>query len=734
MRYTLFQRYPTNAPTAHTYYHVCHNHPPRVGAFCRYAGRIPARQSPASAGFLLYQVDRETGLLRHHIPTTSIDISYHTHIERPVSLHIYLTHMELDILKPRHSLAHILAQAVQQSIDPNVSLGTGPAVEDGFYYDMLFSEGITVSPDSLKELSKVMQGIVKQWQKFALYTAKDQAEASALLALFDTDLWASHAPSRFKRELIEKFATAAANNNTTPTYTFRANTIPAAAAERLLANSLPSYRAIYEAITAYLVKHDPATFADQFVTFLDLCEGPHVETTKEIADGSFVLERIAGAYRQANENNPQMTRLYGLAFASKDDLKAHQTMMEEAKKRDHRTIGAQMQLFAFDEEVGPGLPLWLPNGAIMVEELEALAKQKENEYGYLRVRSPHITKEALYLKSGHLPYYAEDMFPPMDLDGEKYYLKPMNCPHHHKIFDAFPKSYRDLPARYAEYGHCYRYEDSGSLMGLMRVRSLCMNDAHIYCTPEQFADEFLKVIELYVYYFKLFGIEKYQMRLSKHSTEGLGKKYVNEPELWIQTEEQVRQVMIKSGVPFVEAENEAAFYGPKIDVQIRSAIGREFTLATNQLDFAVPARFNLTYTDKDGSAKTPLCIHRAPLSTHERFIGFLIEHYAGAFPLWLAPQQIAIIPVADAFLDYAQSLNTRCKDGWLRAHIDDSSDSFSKKIRNAEIAKIPYIVIVGEKEVTDNSVSVRVYKTKEQMTMSAEQFVTDRIKEYAERA
>lgn len=655
--------------------------------------------------------------------------------------------MELDILKPRHSLAHILAQAVQQTIDPRVALGTWPAVEDGFYYDMLFSGDIAVSPDSMKEITKTMQGIVKQGQEFTLYTAADQAEALQIIALMgghtdaQSDANNANSPTRFKRELIEKFALAGSANNITPVYTFYLNTIPTAAAERLLTNVQPAYKETYTAITAYFHNHTSASadastpsLADRFVTFLDLCEGPHVASTKEIADGSFVLERIAGAYRQANENNPQLTRLYGLAFESKDALKAHQAMMEEAKKRDHRVLGAQLKLFAFDDEIGPGLPLWLPNWAIIVEELEALAKQKENEHGYSRVRSPHITKESLYIKSGHIPYYAEDMFPPMDLDGEKYYLKPMNCPHHHKIFDAFPKSYRDLPARYAEYWHCYRYEDSGSLMGLMRVRSLCMNDAHIYCTPEQFADEFLKVIELYVYYFKLFGIEKYQMRLSKHSKEGLGKKYVDQPELWIQTETQVREVMIKSGVPFVEADNEAAFYGPKIDVQIRSAIGREFTLATNQLDFAVPARFNLTYTDKDGSAKTPLCIHRAPLSTHERFIGFLIEHYAGAFPLWLAPQQVMIIPVADAFLDYAQSLKEQCKEASLRAHIDESSDSFSKKIRNAEIDKVPYIVIVGEKEVTDKTVSVRVYKTKEQLTIPAAQFIEERVTEYKNRA
>jgi threonyl-tRNA synthetase len=407
---------------------------------------------------------------------------------------------------------------------------------------------------------------------------------------------------------------------------------------------------------------------------------------------------------------------------------------KKRKKRDHRVLGQKLQLFAFDDEVGPGLPLWLPNGTIIVEELERLAKEKEHEYGYQRVRSPHIAKDKLYIRSWHLPYYAESMFPPMEMDGETYYLKAMNCPHHHKIYAATPKSYRDLPVRYGEYGHCYRYEDSGALFGLMRVRSLCMNDAHIYCSEEQFAEEFMKVIEMYVYYFKLFGIEKYQMRLSKHSKAGLGKKYVDNEALWIKTEAQVRDVLEKSGVPFFEAEDEAAFYGPKIDVQIWSVIGREFTLATNQLDFAVPERFNLTYVDKDGQDKTPICIHRAPLSTHERFVWFLIEHFAGAFPVWLSPTQVQIIPVADKFVWYAQKLHEKLYAKHLRSLVDDGSDSFSKKIRNAELMKVPYIVIVGEEEETNNTVSIRVFKTKEQSVVSIEEFVAQMEKEYAERS
>lgn len=368
-----------------------------------------------------------------------------------------------------------------------------------------------------------------------------------------------------------------------------------------------------------------------------------------------------------------------------------------------------------------------------MEELERLAKETETRYEYQRVRTPHISKGKLYEKSGHLPYYADDMFPPMELDNEKYYLKPMNCPHHHKIYAALPKSYRDLPVRLAEYGHCYRYEDSGALFGLMRVRSLCMNDAHIYCTPDQFESEFIKVIEMYQYYFDLFGIQKYKMRLSKHSKDGLGKKYVDNEQLWIQTEEQVRSALLKTDVPFVEAEDEAAFYGPKIDVQIRSAIGREFTLATNQLDFAVPSKFNLTYVDTDGTEKTPLCIHRAPLSTHERFIGFLIEHFAGAFPLRLAPRQVQIVPVAEKFLSYAKQIKQQAQEKGLRVYVDDSDDSFSKKIRTAELMKVPYTLIVGEKEVLDNTVSIRVYKTKEQYILSTDEFIHKAHQEYIQR-
>jgi threonyl-tRNA synthetase len=349
----------------------------------------------------------------------------------------------------------------------------------------------------------------------------------------------------------------------------------------------------------------------------------------------------------------------------------------------------------------------LPNGGIIIEALEAYAKKTENEAGYQRVKSPHIAKESMYLKSGHLPYYADSMFPPMEIDGEKYYLKAMNCPHHHKIFKALPHTYKELPLRFAEYGTCYRYEQSGELFGLMRVRSLQMNDAHIYCTEEQFEQEFKGVNALYLKYFEKFGIDKYVMRFSKHNPEKLGQKYIDMPELWEKTENMVRKVLQSMGVSYVEVEDEAAFYGPKIDIQVWSAIGREFTLATNQVDFAQAERFDLSYINEKNEKERPIIIHRAPLSTHERFIGFLLEHYAGNFPTWLAPKQVVVLPISDKYIEYAESVVNFLKKHDIRASLDTRAEKAGKKIRDAEIAKIPYMLIVGEKEANEQLVSVR---------------------------
>ena len=439
--------------------------------------------------------------------------------------------------------------------------------------------------------------------------------------------------------------------------------------------------------------------------FTDLCRGPHIPHTGLIK--AIKLTSIAGAYWKGDEKNKQLTRVYGVTFPNQKELDEYLLLLEEAKKRDHRKLGKELGIFTFDDDIGPGLPLWMPNGTVIIEELEKLAKETEQDAGYKRVVTPHIAKESLYLTSGHLPYYAESMYPPMELEGVKYYLKAMNCPHHHKIFDAEPRSYKDLPLRLAEYGTCYRYEQSGELFGLMRVRCLHMNDAHIYCSREQFADEFRAVNDMYLKYFSIFGIDKYVMRLSLHDPAKLGQKYIDEPELWLETEEMVRQVLKDSNIPYVEVPDEGAFYGPKIDVQIWSTIGREFTLATNQVDFAQGRRFKLSYTTKDNQSEVPLIIHRAPLGTHERFIGFLLEHYAGKFPLWLAPVQVKVLPISDKFTDYARKVVAELKKADIRVELDDRNEKIGKKIRDTELMKVPYMFVIGEKEIEAEAVSVR---------------------------
>ncbi len=577
----------------------------------------------------------------------------------------------------RHSAAHVLAQAVLQMF-PEAKLGVGPVIEHGFYYDFELPRALI--PEDLEMLEKKMRGIVAQDQKFVRQTASPDTTIEFLRA--------THQP--YKVELAEEFIRDG------------------------------------KEITFYENVDQKGN-----VKFVDMCRGGHTESTGSI--GAFKLHRLAAAYWRGDEKREQLQRIYGLLFPTQEELDAHLAMLEEAAKRDHRKLGRELDIFILNDEVGAGLPLWLPNGAVLVEEIERLAKDMERKGGYQRVRTPHITKGGLYHKSGHLPYYADSMFPPMKLDNEEYYLKPMNCPHHHLIYDSRKRSYRELPLRLAEYGHCYRFEDSGALFGLMRVRSMCMNDAHIYCTPEQFEAEFLAVLEMYKTYFEIFGIEKYLMRLSLHNAEGLGKKYVDEPELWKQTEESVRKVMQKSGVNFVEVPGEAAFYGPKIDVEIFSAIGREFTLATNQLDFAVPKRFGLTYVDRDGIEKTPLCIHRAPLSTHERLIGFLLEHYAGAFPTWLAPVQLAILPIGEGFADYAAEVRDLFFEAGLRVELDSSDESLGKRIRNAEMRKIPWTLVLGEKELSTRSVAARNFKTKEQTVVGLDEFLAQTLERVKQR-
>jgi threonyl-tRNA synthetase len=582
-----------------------------------------------------------------------------------------------DLERIRHSCAHVLATAISR-IWPDAQFAAGPPVETGFYYDVEVSHRIT--PEDFERIEAEMKKEIKANYVFErVEISRDDALALAKSGAL-ASLGARPEASKFKLDIVEN--------------------IPAG-----------------EVITLY-----------RNGEFTDLCAGPHVMRTGNI--GAFKLTHVASAYYKGDENNPQLQRIYGTAFKNKTAMEEYFAMLEEAKKRDHRKIGQDMGLFAMDPEyVGPGLPLWLPKGTAIVEELERLAKETEFAAGYVRVRTPHLAREKMYVTSGHLPYYAESMFPPMELAAEdgpkslsdsesvgvpatdKYYLKAMNCPHHHRIFAAEQHSYRDLPLRLAEYGTCYRYEQSGELFGLMRVRSLNMNDAHIYCTEDQFAEEFRAVNEMYLKYFRIFGLDKFQMRFSTHDPSKLGQKFVDEPELWKKTEDMVRNVLIESGINYVEVPNEAAFYGPKIDVQVWNVIGREFTIATNQVDFAVPAKFGLTYRTRENTDATPLCIHRAPLGTHERFIGFLIEHFAGNFPLWLAPDQVRILTIGDEddLVAYAKDISNELRGHAVRCSMDITTDKINGKVLRAEEAKVHTMLVIGRRDMEAGAVSLRVH-------------------------
>jgi threonyl-tRNA synthetase len=581
-----------------------------------------------------------------------------------------------DLERVRHSCAHVLATAILR-LWPEAQFAAGPPVENGFYYDVELPHRIT--PEDFEKIEAEMKAETKANHVFErVQVSRDEAialaERGALAALSERP----GTPSKFKLDIVRN--------------------IPEGAPITLFRNG----------------------------DFTDLCAGPHVARTGNI--GAFKLTHVASAYYKGDEKNPQLQRIYGTAFKNRTQLDEHFALLEEAKRRDHRKLGRELELYTIDEDVGLGLPLWLPRGTAIIEELEKLAKETEFAAGYDRVRTPHIARENIYLTTGHIPMYQDSMFPPMILDdgagsadaesagkGDRYYLKPMNCPHHHKLFAAVPRSYRDLPLRFAEYGTCYRYEQSGELFGLMRVRSMQMNDAHIYCTEAQFEAEFNAVNEMYLKYFKIFGVDKYQMRFSTHDPAKLGEKFVNDPALWKKTEDMVRRVLQNSGITYIEVPNEAAFYGPKIDVQVWSTIGREFTLATNQVDFAVPARFGLKYKTRDNTEETPLCIHRAPLGTHERFIGFLIEHYAGNFPFWLAPEQVRILPLLTGaddehpLLEYARSIHHELRAEGIRATLDLTHDKINGKVQRAEQMKVHTMLVVGRRDLEAGNVSVRVH-------------------------
>lgn len=547
----------------------------------------------------------------------------------------------------RHTLAHLLAAAVLEHY-PHARLTLGPAIDNGFYYDIDFSQGEMPGEEDLGKIQKTMEDLLPTWQAF---THNEVSPEEALT---------HYADNPFKTELINEITDKG------------------------------------EKITLYTAG-----------TFTDLCRGGHSENpARDIAPGSYKLDKIAGAYWRGDEKNPMLTRIYGLAFDTAEELSQYERMQEEAKERDHRKLGQELGLFFIDDMVGKGLVMWLPNGNIIKSEIESYAIECEQTAGYQRVTTPHIAKEKLFLTSGHLPYYAEDMFPGMEMDDGTYYLRAMNCPMHHRIFQHTPKSYRDFPVRLAEYGTVYRNERSGTLAGLLRVRGLDMNDAHIYCRKDQIKDEIRSVLDLTLHYFNTFGLHDYWFRLSKWDPNRT-EKYFDEPESWEYTQNIIREVLVETGVKFIEADDEAAFYGPKIDVQFKSVIGREESMSTVQLDFIAKERFGLSYIDAQGQKCGDVyVIHRAPLSTHERFMAFLIEHFAGAFPLWLSPEQVRVIPVAEAHKAYAQEVFEKLSAIGVRAQLDDSSESMGKKIHSAKKAKLPYFIVVGDKEIADKSVTL----------------------------
>ncbi len=582
-----------------------------------------------------------------------------------------LSEQELKLYKLRHSIAHVAATAVIR-LFPGVKLGFGPPVENGFYYDFEFPKEITV--EDLPRIEKEMRKIIGQKVDFV---REDMTVENA-------------------REMMVK-----------DNQTFKVDLI-----DELTGKGLKEV-SIYKC-----------------AEFTDICEGPHVANTKELPADAFKLDSIAGAYWRGNEKNQMLTRIYGLAFANKNDLAEYLKLREEAARRDHRKLGQELDIFTITDEVGKGLPLWLPNGTVLREELEKLAKEYEFKYGYSRVATPELGKNTLYLTSGHLPYYEASMFPPMvikDDEGreEVFYMKPMNCPHHHMIYKARPRSYRDLPLRLAEYGHVYRYEKSGELAGLLRVRGMCMNDAHLYVQEENLKKEFQRVMQLHLDYYNLLGLTSYYMRLSLHNEEGLGKKYHNDAALWLKAEQACKEAMDEIELPYVVAEGEAAFYGPKVDVQIKNVVGREETASTNQVDHVSPERFDLTYIGKDGREHRPVVLHRAPLGTHERFIAFLIEHYAGAFPTWLAPEQVRIVPVNTEpdLLEYANKIKNLLFENFVRVELDDSNETFNKKIRLGAIRKTPILLIMGHNEAAEGKVTVRRYKVKAQQRIGVDEFL-----------
>ena len=623
--------------------------------------------------------------------------------------------MEDGLYRKRHSLSHILAQAMQREQQRDVEVAIGPAIDNGFYYDFLFSQDKQLKEEDLKRIQSQMEKIIKENQDFIGFSLPDAESQKLVLDLMK---------QQYKEEMRSEFAAAGEE------ITFWANTIVESAKDALLKGINPDYIAYYQTVTDFLQSRFPEQFAGKFVTFLDMCEGGHVNSTKEIDPRAFKLEKLAGAYWRGNSDNVMMTRVYGLAFDTKEELQSYITMMEEAKKRDHRILGQKLKLFTISPLVGSGLPLLQPHGMIIRKEIEDFLWQLHKDKGYQRVWTPHLAKEDLYKTSGHAEKFGDELFRVKGKE-ENFFMKPMNCPHHMQIFADNQFSYRDMPVRYFEPATVYRDEKTWQLSGLTRVRSITQDDGHLFCRVDQIMQEVGTIVEIIKKFYSTLGmINDYWVRLSVRGPEG---KYLGSDEVWEKAEGALRAACEKFDLPFKIGIDEAAFYGPKLDFMFKDAIGRERQLATIQCDFNLPVRFDLSFTNEQGEKERPVVIHRAISGSLERFMGVMIEHFGGAFPLWLAPIQVQIVPVAEKFNDYAFQLKSQLNQLDIRAKVDDGSDSFSKKIRNAELMKIPYTLIVGEKEQNSDSVSVREFRSKAQYEKSVEDFIAQLTAERDER-
>ena len=615
----------------------------------------------------------------------------------------------MDLATKKHSLAHIMAQAVKEHF-PDAKLGIGPATDDGFYYDFDFGDAV-ITENDLKKIEKSMKKILSQKQKF-IHFHVSYDEAREILKVMNEE---------FKNILIDRFESGNFKNEEkleSGTIGFSINTSKGKSSE------------YYAKIQEFLKEKNFYDFAEldgdqvKNLKFIDMCAGPHIDSTAEIDPNSFALARIAGAYWLGDAKNQQLTRIYAYAFETAEELDAHLKMLEEAKKRDHRILGKKMKLFTISDLVGSGLPLIQPRGMIMRKAIEDYLWSLHADKGYDRIWTPHLAKEDLYITSGHAGHYLEDMFSVWGgTSQEKFYVKPMNCPHHMQLFADNQFSYRDMPIRYFEPATVYRDEKTGQLSGLTRVRSITQDDGHLFCRVTQIKDEVSTIVGIIKEFYKTFGLlDGYWVSLSVRDPENL-EKYLGDENVWQTAEKALEDAAKANNLNYKRMEGEAAFYGPKLDFMFKDAIGREWQLATIQCDFNLPNRFELSFKNEEGQEERPVVIHRAISGSLERFMGIMIEHFAGVFPLWIAPEQVRIVPVGETFVDYAEEVFVEMKKHGIRVKLDDSSDSLSKKIRNAETAHINYILVVGEQEKNSGTLAVRNYKTKEQTTENITDFV-----------